>query len=253
MIRPFERGSGPDLPFERAQVEIGPRLWLDADLGLYLAGVSALVVADLHWGFSSSHALAGNLLPLWGNEAIEARLRRLLDRYAPRRMVWLGDSIHRSGIAKEAEEFLDSLGSDLIVTIVGGNHDRHWSRVTANELFLEGYYLHHGDLLADVPSGMLEITGHWHPAITWRDGAGLCLKLPALVESPSRLILPAFSPWAVSTDWHLAAKERLWSISPYRIFPVPPRVAGPNPGLMGGVEGGLKQIFEAGSRPQGCT
>jgi metallophosphoesterase superfamily enzyme len=86
---------------------------------------------------------------------------------------------------------------------------------------LGDFFLHHGDKLVMRPRGAVELVGHHHPAVTWRDGAGLYLKLPGLVQGPKRWILPAFSPWAEGTDWtrELKTKEVLWSISPKRIFP----------------------------------
>ena len=60
------------------------------------------------------------------------------------------------------------------------------------------------------------------------DGAGTRLKLPALVASPRRLILPAFSPWAAGTTWNNDAlpEEILWAIAPSRIFAVKPQRLG---------------------------
>jgi hypothetical protein len=111
---------------EIPHAEIRPGWWLSADRVLYFAEERTLAVADIHWGYAQSHRRAGNLLPLWGNEEIAQRLRRALDRYRPKRMIWLGDSLHTAEAAEEAERFLDEL-REVEVIVVRGNHDRKWA------------------------------------------------------------------------------------------------------------------------------
>jgi len=86
----------------------------------------------------------------------------------------------------------------------------------------ENFFFHHGDCALPVPPGCVEVIGHHHPALSWSDGAGTRLKIPALIASRRRLILPAFSPWAAGTPWNdrLEAEETLWAVAPSRIFAV---------------------------------
>jgi len=55
------------------------------------------------------------------------------------------------------------------------------------------------------------------------DGVGGRVKLPVLVATPRRLILPAFSPWAGGAPWTPvgAASETLWVVARNRIFSLP--------------------------------
>lgn len=204
--------------------EILPDLWLDARRALWLARTRVLVVADVHWGYAAVHRAEGNLLPLWGDDEIAARLRALLADYEPAEMLWLGDSLHALAGRAAAEEFLRATATP--VTILSGNHDVRWSRATATTLSRERFVFHHGDrplpLQPTPATNALEIIGHHHPALLWSDGAGTRLKLPALVASPTRLILPAFSPWAAGTPWNdrLTPADTLWAVSRQRIFPV---------------------------------
>jgi metallophosphoesterase superfamily enzyme len=62
-----------------ARTEVCPGVWLDARLALWLAAERLLIIADLHWGYAASHRARGNLLPWWGDDDIEQRLRALLD------------------------------------------------------------------------------------------------------------------------------------------------------------------------------
>lgn len=199
--------------------QIRPDVWLDARRALWLASPRLLVVADLHWGYAVSHRARGNLLPLWGDEEIAARLAALLADYPAAAMIWLGDSLHALPGRRSAEEFLARAGMPPAV-VLAGNHDVKWSRAKEKSLQRDGYFFHHGNETLAVPEGSVEIVGHHHPAVTWYDGAGGRLKLPALVEGPRRLIMPAFSPWAAGTPWNAArrADEQLWAIAPQRIF-----------------------------------
>lgn len=203
-----------------ARTEVLPGIWLDSRLGVWLEEARILVVADLHWGYTASHRARGNLVPWWGDDEIERRLLALLADYAPAEMVWLGDIVHAAEGATRAEAFVRSCPAPL--TLLAGNHDRRWRSDGERSAVRAKCFLHHGDTRPAIPEGHLEMVGHHHPAFDWGDGAGSRLKLPALVSSRHRLILPAFSPWAAGTAWNhqLQANETLWAISPSRILPV---------------------------------
>src|SRR2546423_1126559 len=64
----------------------------------------------------------------------------------------------------------------------------------------------------------IQIIGHFHPAATLHDGAGLRLKFPALVQESGCWILPAFSPWASGTEWIEREQGRIWLCTPNRIL-----------------------------------
>ncbi|HYD85557.1 MAG TPA: metallophosphoesterase, partial [Opitutus sp.] len=202
--------------------EIRPGAWLDARLALWLAGPRTLVVADLHWGYATSHRARGNLLPIWGDEEIAARLHALIADYRPADMIWLGDSLHTLAGRNAAESFLQT--ATVPIEIVAGNHDAKWNLVSAPAVVMrDGYCLHHGDLPRKVPPDSVEIIGHHHPAATWSDGAGTRLKLPALIVSRRRIVLPAFSPWAAGTPWLASTPdETVYAIGTKRIFTLSP-------------------------------
>jgi putative SbcD/Mre11-related phosphoesterase len=202
--------------------EIQPGLWLDSRLALWLADERLLVVADLHWGYAAAHRARGNLVPLWGDHELERRLDALLADYQPAEMVWLGDIVHAAEGAQAAENYLRQAA--VPITLVTGNHDRRWRHEGCVTLRRGKYFLHHGDAAREVASGCLEIIGHHHPALAWNDGAGGSFKLPALVASTERLVLPAFSPWAAGTDCGalVTPNATIWAVAPQRIFAVVP-------------------------------
>jgi uncharacterized protein len=205
-------------PPKPLRTEVQPGVWLDSRLALWLAGPRLLVIADLHWGYVTSHRARGNLLPAWGDGDIELRLQALVADYEPAEMLWLGDVVHAAEGAAGAEAFLRSCAVPL--TLVAGNHDRRWRGAGARSALRGRFFFHHGDAAPPIPPGCVEVVGHHHPAAGWSDSAGSRLKLPALVASARRLVLPAFSPWAAGTPWTCQpdAGETLWAIAPTRIF-----------------------------------
>jgi putative SbcD/Mre11-related phosphoesterase len=214
--------SALSAPAEVFHAQIYPGRWLSADRALYLKAQRTLVIADIHWGYAFSHRRVGNLLPLWGNEEIAHRLRRLLARYAPERMIWLGDSLHTPEAAEFAENFLAEVnGVETIV--VKGNHDRAWPRADRDEYRMGPFLFHHGDRARECPAESVEVVGHIHPAVSWGDGAGLRLKVPALVHGPRRIILPSFSEWSAGAPWNdrLEEGETLWMVSARRVWALP--------------------------------
>jgi metallophosphoesterase superfamily enzyme len=210
----------PTAMTELLDVEIRPGWRLSAERSLYFTEERTLAVADIHWGYADSHRRIGNLLPLWGNQELGRRLQKLLAHYKPARMIWLGDSLHTRDAARFAEAFLGTLSRELEVIVIAGNHDRTWARADGYEYRLGNWLFHHGDRARQPETGVMEFIGHIHPAISWSDGAGLNLKVPALVEGSRRIILPSFSDWSAGATWNgrLEEGERLWLISSRKIW-----------------------------------
>jgi uncharacterized protein len=203
------------------RTEVQPGVWLDSRLAVWLSTERVLVVADLHWGYAASHRARGNLLPWWGDDEIEQRLHALLIDYHPVEMIWLGDCVHAAEGAARAEAFLRQ--APMRITPLAGNHDRRWRSAGEPVAVRGNYFFHHGDKAPARPPHCIEVIGHHHPAVSWGDGAGSRLKLPALVVTAQRLILPAFSPWAAGTPWNMSAEleATLWAVAPARIFALP--------------------------------
>lgn len=215
------RLPSPPTPSNPARAEIRRGVWLDSRRALWFEDARRLVVADLHWGYSTVHQSRGNLLPCWGDAQIERTLRQLIADYRPREMIWLGDVVHAAEGAKPAERFLAA--SPLPVTVIAGNHDRRWRGAAVRTLERDGYFFHHGDAAPAVPPGLVEVIGHHHPAVILDGGAGARVKVPALVASEHRLVLPAFSPWSGGSPWPSAGEshETLWVVSAARVFALP--------------------------------
>jgi uncharacterized protein len=208
---------------KRSRTEVSPGVWIDSRRALFIEPLQLLVLADIHWGYSTSHRAVGNLLPIWGDQQIETSHLELIRAYQPKEVIWLGDCLHAVSGRAPAEDFLRRrLADGLQIHVLRGNHDRHWKITSERTLQRGNFFFHHGDDAPQVPKDAIEVVGHFHPAFNAYDGAGTRLRIPALVQSSKRLILPAFSPWAGGVPWNqrLQPEENLWAIAPSRIFAV---------------------------------
>jgi metallophosphoesterase superfamily enzyme len=96
-------------PFSQSQALIAESVLLDSRLALFHEQEKWLAIADLHFGFELSQRAAGRLVPLWGMESIETRLRQLLYDYRPATLVLLGDLVHYKNGEREFFSLVTSL------------------------------------------------------------------------------------------------------------------------------------------------
>ena len=168
----------------------------DAVGALYWPEQQLLVVADLHLEKGSSFARRGLLLPPYDSAVTLHNLGRLLDRYAPQRVIALGDSFHdpdgsRRMIARDRDT-LASLqrGRDWIW--IAGHHDPEPLAIGgtfARELDVDGLVFRHE------PTGEAgEIAGHLHPRarVRWR---GHVVVRRCFAASPDCVVMPAFGAY----------------------------------------------------------
>lgn len=201
------------------QAYVAENVLLDARLALFHEREHWVAIADLHYGFELSQRAAGRLVPLWGMESASARLFGLLADYQPRQLIIVGDLVHDSTALVALRQLLQRVAKQCQIIGVAGNHDRELRRqIELRDSFkTEEYEFHHGDC-AQRRGGRIEIIGHFHPAASLRDGAGLRLKFPAFVQESDCWILPAFSPWAAGTEWIWEEQSRIWLCTPKRIL-----------------------------------
>lgn len=201
------------------QALVAKNVLLDGRLALFHEREKWLAVADLHFGYELSQRAAGNLYPLWGMDASNARLLALLGDYEPERLIILGDLVHDRAASSEAQALLGRARKLCEVIVIAGNHDRQLGKEIefVDSWQTKRFHFHHGHCAAE-PSPRIQIIGHHHPAGTLRDGAGLHLKLPAFIQQPKCWIMPAFSPWASGTPWIDDGESTIWVCSPTRVL-----------------------------------
>lgn len=169
-----------------------------------------IVVADLHLEKGSAYAARGVLLPPYDTAATLARLAGIVARYAPRRVIALGDNFHDGGgPARMAETDRDALkalqhGRDWIW--IAGNHDPdpaeniggHFADVVALGPLTFRHEPAHQKPSRQKPAPRLsdgEIAGHLHPLARVAQ-RGRTVSRRCFASDGRRLVMPAFGAYA---------------------------------------------------------
>ena len=166
---------------------------------LYWESEDTLLVADLHLEKGAAFAARGMMLPPYDTRSTLQRLAACLDHFAPRRVVALGDSFHRSELAgrlsADDREELAALQQGRDWYWILGNHDPDLPEsiggFVCRSLMIGGITLCHQPSLSRAP----EIAGHLHPvARIARRGEGIRRK--CFATDGHRLVMPAFGAYA---------------------------------------------------------
>ncbi|MCF3945942.1 ligase-associated DNA damage response endonuclease PdeM [Acidiphilium sp. AL] len=175
------------------------RFLLDPSGAVVWPASRTIIVADLHLEKASSLATRGSLLPPYDSRTTLDRLTLLLSRYAPERVIALGDSFHDPlGLARMAPDDagrLARLESEQKFIWIAGNHDPAESAMI--ELREKNFtFRHEASRLAP---GEIEFSGHFHPKarIATR---GAAIARPCFVADAHRILLPAFGAYAGGLD-----------------------------------------------------
>ena len=178
----------------------GTQFLATADGALIWPEQSLLVVSDLHLEKGSSFAERRMLLPPYDTAQTLARLARILARFAPKLLVFLGDSFHdRRADGRIAPRDRDALTHCLgrrEVFWIAGNHDPHppagFAGTATMELAIGPILFRHEPSLAPDPG---EIAGHLHPVARVAT-RGRSLRRRCYAGDGQRAILPAFGAYA---------------------------------------------------------
>lgn len=194
--------AGPD---RAARVTIaGETAICDPHGALFFPALDLLCISDLHLEKGSSIARRGSLIPPYDTVATLKRLAVVVEHYAPKTVISLGDSFHdRQG----AERLPSSLREDLSMLVTGrdwfwvaGNHDPEppagLPGETVREVAMGGLVFRH-EPAKDAREG--EIAGHLHPCarIVQR---GRSLRRRCFASDGSRLVMPAFGAYTGSLN-----------------------------------------------------
>ena len=217
----------------------GVTLVADPGGAMYWPDEKLLVVADLHLEKGSAYAARGVLLPPYDTATTLARLARLIERYAPRCVIALGDNFHDGG---GPARMSDANRSALRVLQKG----RDWLWITGNHdpAPADGVGGSFADVLALGPltfrhepspqSCEGEVAGHLHPlARVARRGRAVSRR--CFATDGQRLVMPAFGAYAgglnvrdraiaslfgaLSFTAHMLGDSRLYAIAVARCLP----------------------------------
>jgi uncharacterized protein len=188
------RGGEPVMPVA------GVDLVTSAEGALIWPEESLLAVADLHLEKGSSFAARRVFLPPYDTAHTLARLTALVARFAPRRILFLGDSFHdRRGstrIPPRERDALLHLTRRRDVVWLAGNHDPDppdGLPGTAMESVAIGPILfRHEPSQGHAPG---EIAGHLHP-VARIAARGRSMRRRCFASDGARAVLPAFGAYA---------------------------------------------------------
>jgi len=195
---------------------------------LWLAGRSALLVADAHLGKAHSFRRLGVPVPAGTTDAVLQAISDDLARTAARQLVFLGDLLHSA--RGRSPGLLHTLAgwrarhAACAMTLVRGNHDRHagdppaaWGVEVVDEPWrLDGLALCHHP--RPVP-GAYAIAGHLHPGVVLGSGADR-LRLPCFHLGPAVGVLPAFGAFTGLQNVHPAPGDRVFAVAGDLVRPV---------------------------------
>lgn len=153
------------------------------DTALWFTAEKVLVINDLHIGYEEALHRKGILVPRYQLEQIMGKLKLILQKTKPEKIVINGDLKHEFGKVlrqewKEVLYFLDfTLTNIPKVIIIKGNHDpiikpivEKKGVVVVSEYMVGDSLIVHGDELIETNAKRIVI-GHEHPAVTIREGS----------------------------------------------------------------------------------
>jgi DNA ligase-associated metallophosphoesterase len=195
----------------------GTELLADASGALYWAEHRLLAIADLHLEKGSSFAERGSLVPPYDTEQTLSLLAAVIERYAPARVVALGDSFHdrrggaRLTAAHRAQLLELQQGREWIW--ITGNHDpdpiQDIGGTFAASLTMGPLVFRH----ISTPDGCDgEIAGHLHPVARIGPARRRCF-----ISNEARLIMPAFGAYAGGLNVRHRAFAELFGIKEFTV------------------------------------
>jgi uncharacterized protein len=231
---PLSRGRA-DHPVQVA----GTELLADPDGALYWADEKLLLVADLHLEKGSAFARRGVLLPPYDTASTLSRLARLIEHYAPRIVIALGDSFHDDDGPLRLSD-LDRIklkglqrGRDWVW--IAGNHDPDLPPDVGGrfaDIIAIGALTFRHEPSEQAQDG--EIAGHLHPVARVAQ-RGRAVSRRCFASDGDRLVMPAFGAYTgglnvrdrafanvfetLSFTAHMLGLERVYAVAAKHCLP----------------------------------
>ena len=216
-------------PTDAAVSIAGEQLVLSAERGVYWHARRMLLVADPHFGKAASFRALGVRVPRGTTIGTLGRLDALIARWAPQRVVFLGDFLHaREG--RNAETFAALAAwrgshASIEMQLVRGNHDRR-AGDPPSEVGIEcvdGPLLDGPFALAHHPrvvSGSYVLAGHVHPCVVLVGAARQRERLPCFHFGAEVGVLPSFGEFTGCAEVLPDAGDQLWVVAEGRVVSV---------------------------------
>lgn len=196
---------------------------------LYWDSQSTLLVADLHLGKINHFRKSGYPVPPKANEENTTVLIDLLNKYKPKRTLFLGDLFHSH--YNEEWEVLGQVTRHFAACsfeLIQGNHDimsslqyqRHQVHVHPT-LLVDNLLLTH-EPMEMIPEGQYNLAGHIHPGARLVGGGKQALTLPCFYFGKRQGILPAFGSFTGLYRMQIKKDDRVFVIAEKKVIDVSP-------------------------------
>ena len=182
------------------------------DLALYLKKEKILVISDLHLGYEEALNRQGILMPRFQFEEIIKKLKTILEKINPEKIIINGDLKHEFGTISKTEwsqtiQLIDFFKNKEII-LIKGNHDNILGPIAnkKNVKLLQEYNV--GDILFThgdkIPKELNKtiIIGHEHPAISFDERSDQKFKcfLKGKYKRKTLIVMPSFNLIQQGTD-----------------------------------------------------
>ncbi len=207
----------------------GELLHLLPERALWWPAQRVLFVADLHLGKAATYRALGQPVPGGTTQENLARLDALIEKHAPRRVVFLGDFLHaaQARTVLVAVEAWRARHAGIAMTLVRGNHDSRAGDPpealgieVVDEPFLLGPFAccHH----PQVHATHFVLAGHLHPVCRLQGRGRDSVRLPCFASDEQQAVLPAFGEFtggwlmepALGRRFHAVGGSAVWALPP---------------------------------------
>jgi DNA ligase-associated metallophosphoesterase len=197
----------------------GQNFELIADRALFWIERATLIFSDVHLGKAHDFQAAGIPIPSSVHDEDLGRIAALVETYAPKRVLILGDFVHSH--ATELNDLITvfkrikaASGAEWILAL--GNHDWRAKDKLLNwgfdaiviEVEEDGIVLSHDP----EKSAAHSIGGHVHPVVKLGSGRDR-MRLPCFVVNEKRIVLPSFGSFTGGFEIKPRPKDRIYVAS----------------------------------------
>ena len=218
-------------PLAACRIELaGETIELLPERALLWPAAGVLFAADLHLGKAATYRALGQPVPGGTTQENLARLDRLIERLAPREIVFLGDFLHaaqaRTATLLAAVAAWRDRHAALACTLVRGNHDSRAGDPPAALRFQLVDEPHRVGPFAAChhpqrhPTHFV-LAGHLHPACTLHGRGRDSLRMPCFVREGEQLILPAFGEFTGGWQVEPAPGRRFYAVGGNGVWALP--------------------------------
>ncbi len=192
-----------------------------------------MIVSDLHFEKGSAFARRGVLLPPYDTRETLMRLESVVKKYAPERVIVLGDSLHdREGFERiDFEDLMRiyELQSKRDWIWLKGNHDPsipdQLGGTALDQFESDGLTFRHEPVCG---AGDYEIAGHLHP-VAKISRKGRSLRRRCFIHNENSLVVPAFGSYTgglniledAFQDYFDGRLPAIWMLGEGDVFQVP--------------------------------